>query len=65
MQVIELKDLVRTAKGVTEQDVREAGELIRRVEELGATRSQYNLASPYSRTPRPADPRTVSKKSRR
>jgi hypothetical protein len=53
MARVDLKELVRNAKGFNEQDVRDAGEFIRQVEELGGKRSQYNLASPFSRMPKP------------
>ncbi len=62
MQKIDLKEIVQTAKGVNEQDVRDAGEVIRQVEELGGRRSQYNLASPFSRLPKPG---TILKKKKR
>ena len=53
MQRIDLKELVQNLRGVNEQDVRDAGEVIRQVEELGGRRSRYNLASPFSRMPKP------------
>ncbi len=64
MQVVELEQLVSNAKGVTERDVRDALEVIRQVEALGGKRSQYNLASPFSRMPKPTDPRMVLKRAR-
>jgi hypothetical protein len=48
MQVIGIKELLRKTKGVTEEEVREVVEMIREVEKLGVTRSEYNLAPPFS-----------------
>jgi hypothetical protein len=50
MQAVDLKELVKNAKEGTEQEVREALEVIRRVEELGVGPSRYSLAPPFSRT---------------
>lgn len=46
---MELKEILRNSK-VTEHEVQEVLKTIREVEELGATRSEYNLATPFSRT---------------
>jgi hypothetical protein len=45
---MELKEIVRNSK-VTEEEVQEVLKTIREVEELGATRSEYRLATPFSR----------------
>lgn len=60
MQAINLEELVRNSKHGTEEKVREAVETIRQVEKLGGKRSQYNLASPFSRS----KPSTVSTKGK-
>jgi predicted RNA-binding protein associated with RNAse of E/G family len=61
MQAIDIDELVRNSKQGTEEQVREAVETIRQVEKLGGKRSQYNLASPFSRS----RPSTVSHKTPR
>jgi hypothetical protein len=73
MEVIDLKELVRKSPGVTEEEVRQAVETIRQVEQLGGRRSQYNLVPPFSQpgsspkrtvAPAPLDPRTALLKTR-
>ena len=69
MQVFDLKGLVDSATGVTEDAVQEAVSIVRKVEELGGTRSQYNLAPPFGSlvrlTSKLTDPRAVKLKTRR
>lgn len=65
MQVPKLETLVRTAKGATVEGVQEAIETIRQVEKLGGTRSQYNLASPFSSLGSPTAPKTAKPRPRR
>lgn len=65
MQVPKLEALVRTAKGATVEEVREAIETIRQVEKLGGTRSQYNLAPPFSSLGSPTGPKAAKPKARR
>lgn len=71
MQVLDIKELVRSTKGISEEMVQEAVDTIRRVEQLGGTRSVYNLVPPFSRQPsapevgKKTDPRTVKLTTRR
>jgi hypothetical protein len=66
---MDVKELVRSAKGVKEEDVQEAVNTVREVESLGGTRAQYNIAPPFGsltrRSSKPTDPRTVKLKTRR